>query len=188
VKCVVGLGNPGAAYAGTRHNVGFMVVDVLAERAGQPIRFLECEALTGHITLGAEVVLLAKPQTFMNASGQAVALLCTKYDCNPQRDLLAVVDDVALPFGRLRLRAKGSAGGHNGLRSLNEKLGTECYARLRVGIGPVHPGQNLADFVLSRFSVAEQSELPALTARAADAVETWVQYGIEIAMARFNAS
>jgi PTH1 family peptidyl-tRNA hydrolase len=187
VKCVVGLGNPGATYALTRHNIGFLVVDALAERAGRPIKLAECEALTGRITLGTEVVLLAKPQTFMNASGQAVALLCARYDCNPQHDLLAVVDDVALPFGRLRLRAKGSAGGHNGLKSLNAKLKTEHYARLRVGIGPAHPVGNLADFVLSRFSAAEQSELPALTARAADAVEAWVCHGIELAMARFNA-
>lgn len=171
----------------TRHNIGFLVVDVLAERAGRPVKLVECEALTGRITLGAEVVLLAKPQTFMNASGQAVALLCAKYDCNPQCDLLAVVDDVALPFGRLRLRAKGSAGGHNGLKSLSAKLKTEHYARLRVGIGPAHPVKNLADFVLGNFSAAERSVLPALTARAADAVEAWVQYGIEPAMARFNA-
>ncbi|MGQ9897396.1 MAG: aminoacyl-tRNA hydrolase [Acidobacteriota bacterium] len=186
MKCVVGLGNPGANYAMTRHNIGFLVVDALAERAGQSVKLAECEALTGRITLGTEVVLLAKPQTFMNASGQAVALLCAKYDCNSQSDLLVVVDDIALPFGRLRLRAGGSAGGHNGLKSLNAKLKTERYARLRVGIGPAHPVQNLADFVLSCFSAAERAELPALTARATDAVETWVQYGIERTMARFN--
>ncbi|MFQ3639076.1 MAG: aminoacyl-tRNA hydrolase [Chloracidobacterium sp.] len=187
MKCVVGLGNPGATYALTRHNIGFLVVDTLAERAGKPVKLLECEALTGRMTVGSESGLLVKPQTFMNASGQAVAPLCAKYGVNPQQDLLAIVDDVALPFGRLRLRGKGSAGGHNGLKSLAAKLKTENYARLRIGIGPEHPVRNLADFVLGNFSAAERAALPELTTRAADAVEAWVQQGIEPAMARFNA-
>ncbi len=183
----MGLGNPGATYALTRHNVGFLVVDALAERAGKPVKLVEREALTGRITVGDEAVLLVKPQTYMNASGQAVAPLCAKYGVNPQRDLLAVVDDVALPFGRLRLRGKGSSGGHNGLKSLAAQLKTESYARLRVGIGPEHPVRDLAGFVLGAFSGAERSALPELTARAADAVETWIQQGLEPAMARFNA-
>lgn len=170
----------------TRHNIGFLVVDVLAERAGRSIGLAECEALTGRIVVGGEAVLLVKPQTYMNASGQAVAPLCAKYGVNPQQDLLAVVDDVALPFGRLRLRGKGSSGGHNGLKSLAEKLKTEHYARLRIGIRPEHPIHDLAAFVLSNFSAAERSALPELTARAADAVEAWVQYGLEPTMARFN--
>lgn len=183
----MGLGNPGAAYALTRHNIGFMVVDALAERAGRPIKLAECEALTGRVEVGGETVLLVKPQTYMNASGQAVAPLCAKYGVNPRQDLLAVVDDAALPFGRLRLRGKGSAGGHNGLKSLAEKLKTEHYARLRVGIRPEHPIHDLAAFVLSRFSATERAALPEVTARAADAVEAWVRDGLEATMARFNA-
>lgn len=170
----------------TRHNIGFLVVDALAERAGRPIKLAECEALTGRMEVAGEVVLLVKPQTYMNAAGQAVAPLCAKYGVNPQEDLLAVVDDIALPFGRLRLRGKGSSGGHNGLKSLAAKLHTERYARLRVGIRPEHPVQDLAAFVLSRFSTAEQTQLPQVTARAADAVTAWVQYGLEPAMAQFN--
>ncbi|OYT73666.1 MAG: aminoacyl-tRNA hydrolase [Chloracidobacterium sp. CP2_5A] len=187
MKCVVGLGNPGATYALTRHNIGFLVVDALAERAGQSIKLRECEALTGRVAVGGESVLLVKPQTYMNASGHAVAPLCAKYGVDPRQDLLAVVDDVALPFGRLRLRGKGSSGGHNGLKSLAAKLKTESYARLRVGIGPEHPVRDLANFVLGAFSGAERSALPELTARAADAVEAWVQQGLAPAMARFNA-
>ncbi|MBX7218857.1 MAG: aminoacyl-tRNA hydrolase [Blastocatellia bacterium] len=186
MKIVVGLGNPGERYAGTRHNIGFQVVDQLAAQAGRPIKLSECEALTGRVTLAGEPVLLVKPLTFMNLSGQAVAPLCSKYDADPVRDVLAVVDDIALPFGKLRVRAKGSAGGHNGLKSLIARLHTQDFARLRVGILPEHQVGNLADFVLARFSALEKQALAEVLNQSCEAIEMWVTHGVEPTMAKFN--
>lgn len=146
----------------------------------------ECEALTGRITLAGEPVLLVKPQTYMNLSGQSVAQLCTKYQADPADDLIVVVDDISLPFGKLRLRPKGSAGGHNGLKSLIARLHTQEFSRLRVGILPEHPVGNLADFVLAAFTSREREGLEDILSQSCRAVELWVTQGIEPAMAQFN--
>lgn len=186
MKLVVGLGNPGEQYALTRHNIGFLVVDAVAAAAARPIKLAECEALTGRVTIGGEPVLLVKPQTYMNLSGQSVAPLCEKHGCDPTTDLLVVLDEVAIPFGKLRLRGQGSAGGHNGLKSLNQKLKTEKYARLRFGIQPEHQIGDLADFVLAKFSPKERQALPDLVQTAVEAIESWVTLGVEPTMAKFN--
>ncbi len=186
MKVVVGLGNPGEKYDLTRHNIGFMVVDALAEQAQRPIKLAECESLTGRVTLAGEPVLLVKPRTYMNLSGQAVARVCEKYDADPRQDVLIVVDDIALPFGKLRLRAKGSAGSHNGLKSIIERLRTQEFARLRVGIQPDHPIGDLADFVLAKFSPRERQHLDTVMIRVREAIELWMTAGIEPAMAQVN--
>lgn len=186
MKILVGLGNPGDKYLHTRHNVGFMVIDRLAAEAGRTVKLNECEALTGRITLAGEPVLLVKPQTYMNLSGQSVAQLCTKYQADPADDLIVVVDDISLPFGKLRLRPKGSAGGHNGLKSLIARLHTQEFSRLRVGILPEHPVGNLADFVLAAFTSREREGLEDILSQSCRAVELWVAQGIEPAMAQFN--
>lgn len=186
MKIIVGLGNPGEKYDLTRHNIGFMVVDALADQAQRPIKLAECESLTGRIVLAGEPVLLVKPRTFMNLSGQAVAQLCDKYEVDAKQDLLVVVDDIALPFGKLRLRAKGSAGSHNGLKSIVERLRGQDFPRLRVGIQPDHPIGDLADFVLAKFSPRERQVLDDVMLRAREAVELWMTAGIEPAMAQVN--
>src|SRR5438132_2201181 len=135
---IVGLGNPGAQYEWTRHNCGFMVIDELARRAGREVRTRECQALTARARLGEVEALLVKPQTFMNLSGLAVATLLAKYGIETAAAALVISDDLALPFGRLRIRREGSAGGHNGLKSMIEQLETQAFPRLRLGIAPDH--------------------------------------------------
>ncbi|HEX7088447.1 MAG TPA: aminoacyl-tRNA hydrolase [Vicinamibacterales bacterium] len=182
---MVGLGNPGPEYAGTRHNVGFRVIDLLAERAGVRCDRELLGALVGR-TYGAVPLLLAKPLTFMNLSGRAVQALA-HYHKVPLGDLLIVTDDAALPLGRLRARPGGSSGGHNGLKSVAQQLGTDAFPRLRIGIGRGDGRRDLADHVLSRFEPAEQAEVDAAIARAADAVEVFAADGIAAVMNRFNA-
>jgi PTH1 family peptidyl-tRNA hydrolase len=186
----VGLGNPGAKYRGTRHNIGFAVVDELARRAGVAFESAPVEALVGRIRpagLGRTDALLAKPLTFMNASGQAVSGLL-RYFRIESTDLLVIVDEVQLPLAKLRARARGSAGGHNGLKSIVEHLGTD-FSRLRVGVGRGREGQakrDLADHVLARFDEDEQAEVAQMTSRAADAAEMFIASGIEAVMNAFN--
>ncbi len=188
---IVGLGNPGEQYEWTRHNAGFMVVDELARRAGQTLRVKECQALTARVTLANQTALLVKPQTYMNLSGVAVTQLQAKYEQReaervlPER-ILIVTDDFALPFGKLRIRPEGSAGGHNGLKSLIAQLNTPKFPRLRLGIAPEHPLKNAADFVLAEFSRAEREPLKDMVERAADAVESILADGVADAMNRFN--
>jgi peptidyl-tRNA hydrolase, PTH1 family len=184
LKLVVGLGNPGNQYAGTRHNVGWMVLDRVAERAGWTGRGRDRDASTvvqGRFR-GIDVTL-AKPLTYMNESGIAVRKLLARAHV-PLQDLLIVMDDFALPFGRLRFREGGSAGGHNGLRSVVEELATEKVNRLRVGIGD--PARGAVDHVLSRFGPEERLRLDELLDAAADAVETWAREGTSKAANRFN--
>jgi PTH1 family peptidyl-tRNA hydrolase len=193
VKLVAGLGNPGARYRGTRHNVGFEVIDLLARR-----HRLEFEAAPADAVLarwrgspasgevgGGDVTLVVKPLTFMNVSGDAVAALARYYKVETP-DLLVVCDDVNLPLGRLRLRGTGTEGGHNGLRSIAAMLGTIDYPRLRVGVGRGDTRRDLADHVLARFEPDEMSGIEAAIARAADAVETWLSDGLAKAMNAFN--
>jgi PTH1 family peptidyl-tRNA hydrolase len=195
VKAIVGLGNPGTKYRGTRHNVGFAVVEEVAGRAGVDFLSAPARALVARWR-GPEgiVTLLAKPLTFMNESGPAVAELVRYYRIEPS-DLLIVVDEAQLPLGKLRARARGSAGGHNGLKSVIAHLGEE-FSRLRVGIGRGPDGsdaatgrtprRDLADHVLSRFDGAEEPEVDRMVQRAADAAETFITSGIAAVMNGFN--
>jgi PTH1 family peptidyl-tRNA hydrolase len=184
VKAIVGLGNPGPQYKGTRHNVGFDVVDELARRASVAFESAPAEALIAKWRTPTEAILLVKPLTFMNLSGQAVGEL-SRYFKIDVAGLLIVVDEVHLPLGRLRARTRGSAGGHNGLKSIIAHLGDE-FSRLRVGVGRGGDQRNLADHVLSRFEKDEVAEVERMTARAADAAEMFITSGIEAVMNAFN--
>ena len=185
MKLVAGLGNPGEPYRGTRHNVGFEVVDALAKRAGADFETAPAEALQARWRHPEGLVILAKPLTFMNLSGSAVGTLCRFYKVDLP-DLLVVCDDVNLPLGRLRGRASGTEGGHNGLRSVAEMLGTIDYARLRIGVGRGDERRDLADHVTARFEPDERLGIDAAIARAADAVEAWVSRGMPAMMNAFN--
>ena len=185
MKIVVGLGNPGKQYDGTRHNVGWMVLDRIADRAGWTGRGkTRDDAMSVRGRFADTDLLLVKPLTFMNLSGQAVRKVLAR-ERVPMEDLLVVVDDFALPLGKLRLREEGSAGGHNGLKSIIAEMGTQKFARLRVGIG--EPGQNVVDHVLSRFQADEQAALDRVLAAAADAVEDWARDGASRAANKWNA-
>ena len=184
VKAIVGLGNPGSQYKGTRHNVGFDVVDELARRESVGFESAPAEALIAKWRRADGPVLLVKPLTFMNLSGQAIGEL-TRYFKIELGDLIVIVDEVHLPLGKLRARKRGSAGGHNGLKSVIAHLGDE-FARLRLGVGRGADQRNLADHVLSRFEKDEAAEVERMTARAADAAEMFIASGIEAVMNAFN--
>jgi PTH1 family peptidyl-tRNA hydrolase len=197
MKLIVGLGNPGREYRDTRHNVGFLVIEELARRYQLTLSMAPSQVPETFIAkrFGApgaeplakavEPLLLAKPLTFMNRSGDSVAALSRYFDIAPA-DVLVVVDEVALPFGRLRARARGSAGGHNGLKSIVERLGTQEFPRLRLGVGRGDARRDLADHVLSTFEPGERAELDMFIARAADAVEMFAVDGIQTVMNRYN--
>lgn len=182
---IVGLGNPGPRYHDNRHNVGFMVVDALADDARIHIRRIEFSTLIGKGTLEKELVILAKPQTFMNDSGQAVALLMRFYKI-PNDKLLVVHDDLDLPFGTLRLRPRGGTGGQRGMGSIMAKLDTQNFARLRVGIGRPPGRMDPRDYVLHDFDAEEEAILPEVLDHAVDAIRRFVAAGIEQAMNDFN--
>jgi peptidyl-tRNA hydrolase, PTH1 family len=185
VKIVVGLGNPGKQYESTRHNVGWMVLDKLADRAGWVGHAKARDAAaTVHGRYKEMDLLLAKPTTYMNLSGVAVRKLLAKHRA-PLSDLLVVVDDFALPLGKLRMRGEGSAGGHNGLKSIIAELGTQDFARLRVGIG--EPQRSAVDHVLNKFTSAERKTVDEVLGAAADAVEEWARLGVDRAANRWNA-
>ncbi len=187
MRLIVGLGNPGREYRETRHNVGFMVADEIAKRRGLTLAMAPSQVPDAFIAkkFGAEPFLIGKPLTFMNRSGDAVAALAYYYDIVPA-DLLVVVDEVALPFGRLRARARGSAGGHNGLKSVIERLGTTEFPRLRLGVGRGDTRRDLVDHVLSKFEADEKSALEEFITRAADAAEMFAADGIERVMNAYN--
>jgi PTH1 family peptidyl-tRNA hydrolase len=182
---IVGLGNPGTDYAGTRHNLGFMLVDKLAAETGSAVKRNECQSLVGNAVIADQRVKLAKPQTFMNLSGDAVACLVSKAGSD-RSQLLVISDDLALPFGAIRLRQRGSAGGHNGLRSIIGALGTNEFIRLRIGIQPEHPLTDAKKFVLNEFSRAEKESLPPVLERAAEALRSVLRDGIGKAMSLHN--
>ena len=184
-KIVVGLGNPGRQYAGTRHNFGFFVVDEIARRTSAPSSRKRMNAEISEARYGEDRLILVMPQTYMNASGVAVREIMRWYKVPPE-DVLVVVDDLDLRFGQLRLRARGSAGGHNGLKSIFQETGTQEIPRLRVGIG--RSGNHAIGHVLSKFSKEEQDVLPDVVAEAADAVETWLQKGVFEAMNLVNGT
>ena len=183
---IVFLGNPGPKYAGTRHNAGFAVGDELSRRCGVEIRRLKNRALTAKTSIGGHDVLLVKPQTYMNLSGEAVRPLADYYKV-PADHILVVSDEVALVPGRIRLRPSGSAGGHNGLKSVIQHLGTDQFPRLRLGVGaPPHPDYDMADWVLGVLRGADAEAISQAVKKAADAIECCVKNGIDTAMNQFN--
>ena len=185
MKVIAGLGNPGTKYRETRHNVGFEVTDVLARRYGADFESAPGEALMARVRSIGDGLLILKPLTFMNLSGHAVAELIRYYRI-ALPDVLVVVDDVNLSLGRLRIRARGSPGGHNGLRSVAGQLGTDEYARLRIGVGRGDGRRDLADHVLARFETDERETIRLAVDRAADAAELFVTDSIEKVMNTYN--
>ena len=187
MKLIVGLGNPGPEYRDTRHNVGFKVVDELARRHGVNSWNEKFGGLEARIRIADVPAILSKPLSFMNLSGSAVQQFSAFYKVESP-EILVIVDDVELPLGRLRARGEGGAGGHNGLKSVISSLGTEKFARLRVGVGRGNAGSNLSNFVLGRFTADEQEIITAAVLRAADATELFIERGIGPAMNMFNAA
>jgi PTH1 family peptidyl-tRNA hydrolase len=183
---IVGLGNPGSEYEWTRHNVGFMLVDKLAADAGVSVKRRECRSLVGSGVLEGRRSKLVKPQTFMNLSGEAVGCLIAKDELKVGNSLIVISDDLALPFGTIRLRAHGSAGGHNGLKSIIAALGTNEFMRLRIGIQPEHPVSDAKKFVLDEFASAERRALKEILERGAAAVRSVLRDGIAKAMSLYN--
>lgn len=183
---VVFLGNPGDKYENTRHNVGFMTADALGEKLNKPIQRLKFKALTNVVEYGGCRVLLMKPTTYMNLSGEAVREACMFYKLPPER-VLVVSDDVSLPVGKIRLRRNGTAGGHNGLRSIIGQLHSDQFPRLKIGVGAKpHPDYDMADWVLGRFSKEDRKAIDAAIDRAIDAMECLFTQGIDKAMSRYN--
>ena len=183
---LVCLGNPGDKYENTRHNVGYMVADEVAERQNKPVQRLKFKALTNTLTISGEKVLVMKPITYMNLSGEAVRQAADFYKIPPER-VLVVSDDTALPVGKLRLRVKGSAGGHNGLKNIIQHLGTDQFPRLRVGVGEKpHPDYDMADWVLGKFVGEDKKAIDGAVKRAADAIECILAEGIDRGMGKFN--
>ena len=182
---IVGLGNPGLRYERTRHNLGFMLIDKLAQKLQTQVRREECRALIGRAVFENQTVELAKPQTFMNLSGESVSCLVKKSDRSVEK-LIVISDDLALPFGKIRLRPKGSHGGQNGLRSIIDCLRTQDFIRLRIGIHPEHPIANASNFVLENFSKNDFAEVENILEDSADAIFAVVKHGVEKAMAQYN--
>ena len=185
MKLIVGLGNPGSQYTGTRHNVGFEVLDTLVSGPGGGKYQRKFEGDLAEAWLGLDKVLYLKPLTFMNLSGRAVRAALDFHKLTPG-DLLVVCDDINLPLGQLRLRPTGSAGGHNGLKDIERQLGTQTYARLRIGVGGPNR-EELIDHVLGKFKPSERNVVDDANIRAAQAVVCWMNEGTEVAMNRFNA-
>lgn len=186
VKLIVGLGNPGSAYHGTRHNIGSMAVELLAKK--NKLVFKNNRSFKSFYakgSLGDQAVILALPQTFMNLSGVAVSSLVKKKNI-PLKDILIVCDDVALPLGQIRCKPQGSSGGHNGVASCIERLGTNAFARLRLGVGRASEKKDLAEHVLSLFKKEEKPDVAAMLEKASEALEIWVFEGIEECMNRYN--
>lgn len=183
---LVCLGNPGKQYENTRHNIGFMAADLLSEREGVKLNKLRYRALTGEMTLGGARVLVIKPQTYMNLSGEAVKLAGGFYKVPPER-VLVISDDVSLPLGKLRIRASGSAGGHNGLKNIIAHLGTDAFPRIKVGVGaPAHPEHEMVDWVIGNFSGEEKKVVRQALERVIEAVECVVEKGVGEAQNRYN--
>ena len=183
---VVGLGNPGDQYENTRHNAGFQVIDALADRGNFPVQRLKFHALTNTATVGGQGVLVMKPVTYMNLSGQAVGEAARFYKISPDH-VLVISDDVDLPLGKLRIRKGGSAGGHNGLKSIIQHLGTDQFPRLKVGVGgKPHPDYDMADWGLGKLQGEDKKIIDDAAVRAAQAVECLLSQGIDRAMNQFN--
>ena len=183
---VVFLGNPGPKYRDTRHNAGFMAADAMEKKLGVSINKLRFKALTAQATLGGEKVLLLKPQTYMNLSGESVSPAAAFYKVPPEH-IIVVSDEVSLPSGKLRIRKSGSAGGHNGLKNIIAMLGTDAFPRIRMGVGaPPHADYDMADWVLSSFKNQDADDMRSLAVRVCDAVECYIAEGPDRAMNKFN--
>jgi PTH1 family peptidyl-tRNA hydrolase len=183
---IVGLGNPGEEYTKTRHNLGFQCVKEIAGRHGLDFGKKIAKARVAEGQIAGQRVALAKPFTYMNVIGQSIVGLCQWYKVTPAEELLVIYDDLDLPFGVLRLRERGSAGTHNGMKSAIGQLGSQVFPRIRVGIGQGPPGRDAANYVLGRFTREEQAQIPAIQARVADAVELILREGFTAAMNQFN--
>ena len=183
---IAGLGNPTSQYEGTRHNAGFDVIDVLAEKYNISVDARKCRAFCGKGVIAGQKVLLVKPQTYMNLSGESVGGIVNYYKIDPESDLLVIYDDISLDVGQLRIRKKGSAGGHNGIKSIIAHLGTTVFPRIKVGVGEKPKNYDLADYVLGHFSKQERELMEEGYEHASDAVEQIVQGEIEAAMNVFN--
>jgi PTH1 family peptidyl-tRNA hydrolase len=199
MKLIIGLGNPGREYVGTRHNIGFELIDRFANRLAwiaKPEQFdtlartkFDALVMDGQMSIssgGSEKLLLAKPMTFMNLSGRVVQAAMAFYQLSPA-DVMIVLDDLALPCGKIRIRAAGSSGGHNGLKDIERALATSQYPRLRIGIDPPPPRVPQKDYVLGKFTPDQRKAIDPALSRAADAVATWIEKGIEPAMSQYNA-
>ena len=185
---IVGLGNPGKDYERTRHNVGFRAIDLLAQKLGCKIDRLKFQGLYCQTTYGGKKLFLLKPQTYMNLSGRSVLQLSAYFNIPPQR-IIVIFDDISLPPGRLRIRADGSAGGHNGIKSVIAEVGSQDFPRVQVGVGAKpHPEQDLADWVLSGFSAGEEKDLSSALERAADAALCIIDKGVPETANRFNGT
>jgi peptidyl-tRNA hydrolase, PTH1 family len=185
MRLIVGLGNPGAEYEWSRHNLGFRLIDRLARETETTVKRRECRSLIGSASIEGQRVRLVKPQTYMNLSGEAVACLTAKLDLE-NSSLIVISDDLALPFGTIRLRERGSAGGHNGLKSIIASLKTNEFTRLRIGIQPEHPVSDAKSFVLDEFSRGQRSDVEAVLARADEALRCVLREGIGKAMSVYN--
>jgi PTH1 family peptidyl-tRNA hydrolase len=186
VKLIVGLGNPGIEYQFTPHNLGFLLVDCLAQEADVKVSNRRCRSLTAKATIAGEQVILAKPETYMNLSGLAVRELAEAYELTSGEELIVAHDELAFPFGTVRIRERGSAGGHNGVESVIGALGTEKFVRVRMGIAPDHEVRDAAHYVTAPFRKAQLKAVDEMLERAADAVKVILTEGISKAMNRFN--
>jgi PTH1 family peptidyl-tRNA hydrolase len=186
VKLIVGLGNPGIEYQFTPHNIGFLAVDRIAEQCGVTVGNRHCKALTGRGRIGNEEILLVKPETYMNLSGMSVLELVRKYEVDPQKDLIVIYDELDLPLGMIRIRARGSSAGHNGMQSIINALQTEEIARIRIGVAPDDPKKGGAKYILSAFRKSQLVAVDEALDIAGQAVTLILSEGIATAMNRFN--
>lgn len=186
MKVIIGLGNPGKKYEDTRHNAGFMAIDKISDKWGIPVTQNKFRALVGEGRIEGEKVLLVKPQTYMNLSGESVAEVLKFYKLIPD-DLVVIYDDLDLPTGQLRLREKGSAGGHNGIKSMIQHLGTQEFKRIKVGISRPEPGRSVSDYVLNTFPVAERADIQEAVGLAADACAMWTRESFLKVMNHYNS-
>ncbi len=186
MKIIAGLGNPGRKYEHTRHNMGFDTIDILSDRYKILVQDAKYHALVGSGYMEGEKVLLVKPQTFMNLSGQSLREICSFYKIDPDEDLLVICDDISLDPGRIRVRSKGSAGGHNGLKDIIAELGTQNFTRVKVGVGAKPEGWDLADHVLARPGASESADLIDACDRAARAAADWITQPMQDVMNRYN--
>ena len=184
---IAGLGNPGKQYERTRHNMGFDTIDELVDRHRIPGSGIQHKAMYGKGMIAGEKVILAKPLTYMNLSGDSVLEFINYYKMDPETELIVIYDDIDLEPGQIRIRKKGSAGGHNGMKSIISQIGTQNFYRVKVGVGAKPAGWDLADYVLGRFSTKEREEVDKAIEEAADAVEVILGEGIDAAMNKYNA-
>ncbi len=186
MKLIVGLGNPGIEYQFTPHNLGFLAVDRIAEQCGVRVNNRNCRAQTARARIGETEVVLAKPETFMNLSGQSVRELVQEYQVQPEQDLVLLYDELDLPFGTLRIRPRGRSAGHNGVESVIDALGTQEFVRIRMGVGPDHPVGDGARYVLSQFKKSQYPVIDQVLDTTAEAVKVILAEGVQAAMNRFN--